>query len=178
MIDLLFEMKRMQENICIYTNANETTKFNFGSVLAANYEEFALYMISPDGNYDGILLEKTSRLYRIDQGGQYYKKMQALMNSSKLPNLDFDLCEESIKESLLNIAFKTKKIVSIELVDSENFDIIGIIEEIKNNLCRIRLIDEYGTEDGMSYVLVEDITSISFDSQDEILRLKLWHNLG
>ena len=73
----------------------------------------------------------------------------------------------------LNMLLKEKIIISIELLDSGIYDIIGFVEEISGNICKIGQVNDDGQSDGVTYIRIQDITQISADSLDErrILRL-------
>ena len=75
---------------------------------------------------------------------------------------------------MLNLSLKLSKVVSIELLNSGINNVVGIVDEICDNKCTIKLVDEYGYEDGYSFILVSDITQVMFDGETENLLLKLW----
>ena len=100
--------------------------------------------------------------------------MDRLCSLNELPPFSYSFTQEDIKDALLSIALKTKEIVSIELANSGFNDVVGFVEEKNDGYSKIRQIDEYGFEDGYSYIRVNDITQISYSSQDEKRILKLW----
>ena len=79
-----------------------------------------------------------------------------------------------LKESVLRFAKAFKKIVSFELINSKNDDVVGFVEVIDEGCCKIKQVDFYGHEDGYSFIELENITQISVDSRDEQIVLRLW----
>ena len=65
-------------------------------------------------------------------------------------------------------AQENHKVVSIELLESGNYDIQGFISEIKDTIITVEQLDDYGKKDGISIISFSDITSISCDSNEEI----------
>lgn len=63
------------EYLMLYMDSNDTGKFCYGRVLAADEDFVALYLIAPDGAYDGLLVKETGSVQRIESGGQYDAKM-------------------------------------------------------------------------------------------------------
>ena len=63
------------EYLMLYMDPGDTGKFCYGRVLAADEDFAALYLIAPDGAYDGLLVKETGSVQRIESGGQYDAKM-------------------------------------------------------------------------------------------------------
>lgn len=173
MLKLLSKLHKDRKNVCIYFSSDDTTKFIYGQILAVNENYIAIYMISPDGCSDGILLKKTDTIIRVELEGQYSKKMEmlTLIDPSEVLNYSF---EENIVKSMMLIAQASRNIISIELIDSGYDDIVGFVCNIDNDMLKIEQIDEYGYDDGYSYINISDITQISYNSQDEKRIFKLW----
>lgn len=174
MLKILTELCKKKIYACYYSDYNNTSKFIYGQILSVNSKDVAIYMISPDGLYDGILVKPSNYILRIETNGQYNSKMDRLCSLNELPPFSYSFTQEDIKDALLSIALKTKEIVSIELANSGFNDVVGFVEEKNDGYSKIRQIDEYGFEDGYSYIRVNDITQISYSSQDEKRILKLW----
>ena len=174
LINTLLEISQNNKNASIYTNFNETSKFHYGRIICVNSEELAIYMISPDGLYDGILLKKTEDIIRVEVDGQYDKKMKKLCSLSQLQPFEYSLDSTNIKASLLEVALQSRRVVALELVDSGYKDVVGFVDGISDGLCKIKIIDEYGFEDGYCFVMTDKITEISYASQDECRIIKLW----
>lgn len=174
MIEILNKLCLTKKNASFYTNTGETNKFHYGSILAVNSNEVAINLISPDGDFDGILVKPTDSIYRIQVDSQYDIKMNNIC--SDISDNTFTECIDNtnIKESLLYIGLKTQKIVSLELLNSGINDVVGIIKKLENGACKVQIIDEYGMEDGISYIFTNDITEVCYASADENRILKLW----
>ena len=169
MIDVLKELYRNKTLASLYTGFDETDKFTFGYVSAADKDWTAIHMISPDGFDDGIHVTRTDMVISADIGGLYGEKMNKLIDGNPVAVYDFydKDGENGIMLSALLYAKNEKYIVSLELVDSGIVDITGFIDGINDGMCRINVIDEYGAADGVSYVPVENITIVTFRSADE-----------
>ncbi len=172
MKEKLWELQNENKNVSIYS-CDDIDKFLYGKLLAVNDREFALLMYTPLGMYDGIIVKRIEDVTRIEYDGQYDQKMQKILPQDINPK-NFYIDDSQITSSVLNLSLKLSKVVSIELLNSGINNVVGIVDEICDNKCTIKLVDEYGYEDGYSFILVSDITQVMFDGETENLLLKLW----
>lgn len=174
MIKELLELCSEKSKVSIYTNTVETDKFRYGTIIAVDDKEIAFHDISPDGDDDGVSVMSVDNVFRVEVGGQYAEKMEKLCSGRELRDYELPECDDGILMSALLYAFAEKEVVSIELVDSGCVDITGVLETIDGDECSIRQIDEYGYDDGFSFVSVSDITLLSFATDSEKRIMRLW----
>lgn len=153
MIEILKLAMTLKKNVCVYTCDSEISKFLYGRIIFIDNEFFALYMLTPNGENDGILVKKISCITYVEMDGQYDEKMKKLC-----PNFD-DLI--------------SKTPISVELLDSGVDSVIGQVTAVNEKICTVRQIDEYGCYDGIAYVNVPDITQVSYASADNSILLLL-----
>ena len=173
MFNVLSEILKQNKDACIYTNLEKTNKFHYGKILQVNEDEVAIGMITQDGEFDGILMKPIDSIYRVDVDGQYVQKMQKLCSVS-FESYNDKLDANNIKASLLLLAQRTQKVISVELINSGYDDVVGFVAEVNNGICSIHIVDEYGFDDGASFQSLNDITQIRYASEDEERILKLW----
>lgn len=155
---------------------NPNYDFVFGYILCENTEEIAIALFSRDCVYDGILVMKMDNVLAIEKESKYIQSMETLY---ALRQNDFSfhrLNEDRLLDSVIDIASIEKQIVAIEVLDSGGIDIVGIIQNVENGICEIRQLDEYGDEDGISYIGIADITQLACDSESERI-IQGIHNL-
>lgn len=174
MLKILFDLYSTKSYAGIYTNFQDMSKFHFGNIIAVNEKEIAIHMISPDGEDDGISVMNVDNVIRVETNGQYSEKMKKLCNGCFPSSYNLSVKDNNILMSVLLLSFNEKQIVSIELLDSGYNDIVGFVEAVENGECMIKQIDEYGYEDGYSYVSINDITKVSYSTQDEKRMMRLW----
>ncbi len=171
MLKILFDLCKTQKMASIYTDVQNTNKFHYGTISYVNTDEIVISLISPNGNFDGFILIPTDLVYRIEFGGQYDEKMQKLITQSDCKKIFLE--QNDLKTSLLKNALKTHNVISIELMDSGYYDVIGFVEMLDENLCKFRCIDEYGIEDGETIFEINDITKIRYLSEEENIIMRL-----
>lgn len=176
MLKILFKLCLAKEFASIYTNYQDMSKFHFGCILAVNDKEIAIKLISPDGEDDGICVMNVENVFRVETDGQYLNKMKKLCSNSVVTLCDLSIDNDNILMSVLSIAATDKQIISIELLDSGYNDIVGMVEKIEDGECMVKQIDEYGNEDGYSYISIKDITKISYCTQDEKRIMRLFNS--
>ena len=165
MYKILEGLVQSKEKCSIYNNKNDLSKFYYGNIIAVNEKEFAINRISPDGYDDGVSVMRIESVIKIELNSQYIKKMEKLYQNINLnENVEVG---ENILESLLKLSLDNRNIVSVELVDSGYSDVIGIVEKIEGDICRIKQIDDYGNCDGCSCIKTGDITFLTYMSDSE-----------
>lgn len=158
----------------IYTNIDETDKFNYGMVIAVGLDDFAIYEISPDGKYDGVVAKKISSVIKIETDSEYIREMLEKTPDSELRLFDMPSDAENVSFYLLESAMKTQKIVSIELADCGYFNAVGFVKNITETTVQILQVTNDGDEDGFAYVPIDIITEVSYFTEDEQKIQKCW----
>lgn len=74
MKEIVEKALREKQNIAVYSNSDDTTKFAYGRPLCMDDVDFALYLISPNGEYDGILVQEINEILYIERDEQYAQK--------------------------------------------------------------------------------------------------------
>lgn len=175
MIELLTKFCELGKLVSVYMDSQNTTNFIFGRIICINNDNIAINMISPTGYYDGILVKSTEEIIRLEIDDEYGQKIKKLYQQNDCKDNAIILNNKDIIGSMLNIAKQSKKIISCELINSEKNDIVGFVEDVVNGICTIKQVNSYGYDDGFSYIMVDDISQITYDSSDEQSLLKLWN---
>ena len=172
----LLSAKQEHKPISIYTNENDTTKFSFGFVCGISDNHILIASINPFGYSDGYLIKPYKNIYRIESSDKYGQKLYQLYLLHHQHHCPFHLTTDNLVFDLAYFAQENHKVVSIELLESEDDDIQGFISEIKDNIITVEQLDDYGKKDGISVISFNDITSISCDSDKEIALTLLAEN--
>lgn len=174
MLKILEELYDSREAACIYSNYEKTDSFHVGVIVALNNDIIALKLISPYGKDDGIEVFDVEDIFRVETGGKYLEKIKKLCTDNSIYEFDEKIDEQNIIKSVLSIAYYKREIVSVELVNSGYTEIQGFVESINDDECNFKQIDDYGYENGTSYVKISNITQISYAREEEKRILKLW----
>ena len=174
MIEIIKEIIAERKYVCIYTNNTKQDKFIYGRIIGADEVFLAILMVSQDGLYDGIAIMEIERVLRIEESVSYNDKMVRLMRIRGYAEKEISVDETDILSWGINLVVNKKSIVSVELCGSEMWDVVGIMDSITGNNCKVNCVDEYGLEDGVSFIELRDITQICFESEDENRISVLW----
>lgn len=166
------------EYLLIYTAKDNPSSFCYGRILAVDEDYVALYLISPEGAYDGILVKETGSVQRIESGGQYDAKMKKLMQGEQLPDWPWETRSGSIAAQLLSMAAERRNVVSIEFWDSGLDNDIGLVKAVDEETATVTLMDAYGYPDGESLFRLDSVTQIACDGRDERNYWRLWQING
>ncbi len=163
----------------VYTDqVNNTFAVGFVSCITDN--ELLLNLVNSYGAEDGFLLIRINDIYCINYATQYLKNIISLLNNNKSRQIEFmfekgylknlDLFSEILQENI-----KNHRMTRIKLYNNTNY--YGFIEEKDQDIIQIEIIDEYGLNDGISYIKMDDIEQVSFDGVDENRRFRIVKSL-
>ena len=150
----------------IYTDVNDTDKFMVGYVLDCIDEAVFMRLVDPYGHYDGICWILLEKIYRVETETQYLAALVKLIEYYKESKLScksvytFDEIVKAIKDN--------HRICSIELCESDDYDITGYIANVTDSTIEIDEVTKYGVIDGHTVVAIDTISSIGFDATDTV----------
>jgi len=175
MFKIFSKLYQSRELACFYNDYESNETFYVGYIVAFNKTEIAIQLISVDGADDEIIVINIDNIFRVETEGKYIEKIKKLIPFSQINDFSNALDEIEIYKSLLKFAYDKRGIVSIELNSSGFSDVVGFVEDINKDVCSINQIDEYGFDDGHSYIKIDDITEISYSRIKEKRLIRLWN---
>lgn len=135
---------------------------------------FLMQDLSPTGHWNGLALYMKSDIVEVNTFTDYIAKLVTLAKcrnevAPMLPPISND-----ILRSLLLYAKDANRIVGLELHESGYRDINGTVADLNQNTLCMNQIDEFGRDDGISYLTIDAITRCYLDDAEstclEILR--------
>ena len=171
MFEYLTKIKNSNELAAFYADPNDITRFIFGKIIAIDDCYIAIQGFSTNGCADGIIVKPFQCISRVETGSKYCIRMKKLIKANSVIIQDNFIDNANILEAVLKISMDTEKVISIELLQSGYDDVCGIIRSFDNDICTVQQIDQYGYDNGVSYIRLNEITQLSLDSEDE-------HNIG
>lgn len=166
--DLLRRCQEDKKLIGVYTNLQDLSKFDVGVALAVDDDFLILSSVSKYGKLNGLLLIELDSVVRIDEDSVYLRKINALMRYyNEKP--DVFTADQYLVYSLLEFCHTNNRIAAIDLLDSGTYDAVGFVDELDTERCIIKQVSEFGKNDGISTILLADITSITCCSEMEVM---------
>ena len=173
MINILKDLIKTQELAEIYPN-RETDVFEVGNIVALNDKTFAFRSFSINGDQIGIVAYSVDNVFQVQTKTKYIEKIKKLCSEEVYSDIDKEIDENNIMESLLKIALNKKEIISGKLKGNNDYNFIGFIESIDGDELKCVMIDEYGYEDGFFYAKISDITELAYMTEKERRYFRLW----
>lgn len=174
MFSILERLQNEKKYVCIHADETSPSKFVFGKIIGVDTNSVAISMVSPDGEYDGVLIKQIDDIVRVEQSVSYEKKMRKLMKIKGYDERIFAISNDNILKGILDFAKETGVIISVELDHSGFDDVAGFVESVNDEICKLLQVNEYGEEDGESFITLRDISQICLDSSDEKRLLALF----
>lgn len=155
----------LNEMIAVYTDTNDEW-FGAGMVFKVDDDFLMLKAIDPTGIQDGLILYCIKDIVKIERNTLYLQKLKKLMNAKNTTFPDYKICTDDFVKGLLQEAKKREIIVCIQLLQSQNCDVMGIVKEINSHSCTILQVNSVAQFDGECQFDLENISSIKFDSNE------------
>lgn len=162
LIESLNEIKEKELYASIYADFDDANSFFFGKVSLLSDDYLIIESYSPNGQDGGFALIEVKSVYKIEINTKYSQKMMRLIysNSTVHEKIDMKEANDNIVENLLLFSKLKRYIVSI-VMSSNREMFMGLVDSIKNGLCCIKQINEYGEDDGAAYINTLDISGIA-----------------
>lgn len=168
----LKEAKLKQELVSVYTDPDDWTSFSLGYVDLITDDHIRLRSVSKKGASAGYEIRSFSEISKIEIGGKYEKKISVLVkNQGKIFNEikpqkspSGDLILDSLRQSL------EESVILVVWGGDPNECLAGYVEKLESNMVSLRLVDDFGEEDGIATISIEDITSLDFNTSEAQMR--------
>ena len=92
----------------IYSNVNDSSKFDVGFVLAHDKEWILYELVSPEGNHDGYRIIKSEAIIRLMEDTLYLKRLKGIMESKQFVRRPILISPDNLFMSVWVISNQTK----------------------------------------------------------------------
>jgi len=165
--DYLLQAMNQKNIVSLYTNDEDTEKFSLGFVQGVSNDYVLLASITPYGFYDGYIIKNYNDIYRVESNDKYGESKKKLYNLRSQNHAIIENKTDNLILCILEYALINHLVVSVELHDSGNNDLQGFVSNIEDGKIWIDQLDPYGQSDGKGIALIEDITWVACDAEDE-----------
>lgn len=163
--DILEEFLNHQQLIFLYNRYDSPSNFCAGFLVGLDEKYCIVEAVTPEGRYDGYNFFLIENIERVAYGGQYAEKLEILMQKEHWISAKYSFHPDFL-ESILEYSLEYQKVLSIELSNSREKDIIGLITQITPGFCEIQCVDSYGHQDEVCVLSTENITKVCCDDED------------
>ncbi len=163
----LTDIQRANTLCGIYSDFESTTKFAAGYIRACNDDYTVIELFDPYGHYDGIACFLTDIIFNVETKTKYLSSLNKLIKhynekSCYSPDMIGDI------NRVLALVKNERRVCEIELCESHNVDVSGVVLDFDDEIIKVLNIDDDGREDGESTVSRRSVSKLSFDSTDTI----------
>lgn len=167
MEELLKKLQVEDAWVSVYTNIYDCEKFAFGRIICVGSPFFAMATLSLNGDDDGIAVLLIKDVFRIEKESKYGQKMVRLHQTFRSQPWLPALREDTLLLSALQEAKKANRLVNIELCKEHDAQMTGWVETVDEHMIELHQVDQYGNPNGTGWALLEDISGLSFDSEEQ-----------
>lgn len=166
MLSRIQEAASAQDFVALYLYKDDPEVFIFGKVVACDENHFILSTLTQNGFWDGYMLRRTGKVFKVERGGRYERKMNVLSRVRATREKDHPLsvaANVDLKRQLLDTAAAGGHVIGLGVEDSDPL-VCGAVVGMKDGLLSIALLDEYGGDDGLVVLHLEDIDYVELHS--------------
>jgi hypothetical protein len=163
----------------IYTYEGDVNKCLVAYILQTNEEYTLLATVGTSGLYDGHYVISTESIVSVATETEYLKKIKNLYNLKKQVHPTYTGNTEDLIIGGLEFAKAQNYIVSLMLLDSEEYSTTGFVKEIiENETVVISEVDSFGFVDGKRFIDIEAIEHLTINGEEEQdIKLLFSHNI-
>lgn len=154
---------KCQQIVSCYFNKDDNCVHLTGYICGFNENELLIAHITPRGEYDGFVLNNINGLYRIENNGDYENKINLLYKIKKQKHPVLNCSKNDLVSSLLSFSCEEKLLVTLEL---NNDSITGYVDKY-DNYVKLRVVDEYGKNNGTCIIDIDEIVTFACDTDYE-----------
>ena len=178
-------MKSILENaqssralVSVYVDSDDWGQYSVGFVDVVSETHVRLRAVSKNGESAGFEIRALTEIFKIESGGKYEHKIEKLNQSQgkvfkevnpkdeSSGDLIFDALQQSLNESIVIVLWG----------NDPDDSLVGYVEMLDAKLVSLRLINEFGEDDGLSSIEIDEIMSIDFNTQSEQVRKYLYQD--
>lgn len=157
----------------IYAREEDVSRFDVGRILGMDDDFVLLHTFDQEGRDDGYSLRLMDHVGCVQEGTLYLNKLCRMMERFE-PERDCNAVEsDDLMTWLAAYAQNNGKIIGMELADSGELDICGLVAEVGEDIISVKQLDTYGADDGISHVRRDLITRMDCDGIELRSRLFL-----
>ncbi len=172
----LDELCGKNELVSVHTDSDDWDQYSVGYVDMVTETHLRLRAISPFGDDVGYEIRPLCEISKVEQSGKYEAKIEKLRrnrgriftevipDSPSSGNLIIDSLKESLKERVVIALWERHSDESLT----------GYIEALEPDVVSIRLINQFGEDDGLATMKLDEISSIDFNTRQEQARMFLF----
>lgn len=164
--------------VSAYVDADDWGHYSVGYVDLVTDTHVRFRALSKYGEAAGFEIRLLSEIVKVEYDGKYENKIEKLsQNQEKIFNeirpskkssgdLVWDTLQQSHEDSVVIVVWG----------NDPDDSLVGIVEKLDSDLVSVRLINEFGEDDGLSTININEITSLDFNTQSEQVRSFLYKN--
>lgn len=166
MYEKMIDLANKEKLVSIYSY-DDSENFEVGFLSSINESHFIIKNISKNGIYNGYILGQTSNVCALGVGEIYLDNILKLYTESKRKHSKTLFKNDNLIVALLKYAMEKKYVVSIEINQSGNIDIQGIVVFVNETCIKIEKLNDNGIRDGIVYIDTNSIDNIYCNTSNE-----------
>jgi hypothetical protein len=166
---ILQEAKLKNILVSIYDDIDDWSCCSVGYVDIVTDTHVRLCALSRHGKPAGLEIRCLSEIFKVEYDGKYEKKIQALAENQQRIFNQVELNDASSDNLIVDTLRQAKDNSAVIVVwgKDPSDSLVGYVESIDPEVVTMRLIDDFGDEDGMSAINIDEITDIDFNTLSE-----------
>lgn len=158
--------------IATYSLPEKPDSFEVGFIDEIDDDTIMLEGYADDGSFDGYIILWIKDIYQIEWDSKYVKMISKLLSSDNQNNKLNDLSNHCIAD-LIRYAQNSNRIITIGLLSRDGKQLMGYIQRITSKTITLRIVNQYGEQDGITIIYLNDCKYLSCGGHEESIVEKL-----
>ncbi|MFB2596118.1 hypothetical protein ACEYYB_14880 [Paracoccus sp. p4-l81] len=164
----LMKYVKSKEFISVFGDSGDWDKFSLGTLSIISDSWYVLSSYSKLGDWDGYEIRPTSEIQKFQAGGKYEKFIESIIDDTRdnegRSSLSFPPGVSPVQFAL-NLSKEKRVPIQVWGSDSSISE-IGVVDEVKEGVLWLRIVDRYGKFDAKMVMAVEEISAINIWSRE------------
>ncbi|MGQ0593134.1 MAG: hypothetical protein ACT4QB_10925 [Gammaproteobacteria bacterium] len=167
--DVLRTVAKEQTLVSIHTNPDNWSSCSVGYVHSISRRHVRLRAVNRYGEDAGYEVRKLEEIFKIDFGGKYEHKVEHLRRNQENILHEVTLGKGKGQDLILGTLKQAQDLDLVVVIwgHDPGDSLVGFVEYVDDNGARIRVLDEFGMEDGYSTIKSSEITAVDCNTRSE-----------
>lgn len=170
--------KLSQSLVSVYYDSDDWSHFSVGYVDLVTASHVRLRAVSRYGEPAGFEIRELPEVCKVEQGGKYEKKIEKLVRNKgqvfkEVGLKDYsasDLFRDALRQSLED------SVIIVVWGNDDDDSSTGYVEDLEAESFTLRLINQFGENDGFATMSIDEIICLDFNTRSEQMRKFLHDN--
>ena len=166
MYEKMIELTNEEKLVSVYYY-DDNDNFDVGFIANVGEDNYILKNVSKNGKYNGYILGTTSNICALGIEELYLEDILRLYTKNERKHSSIIFKDDNLTIELLKYAMKKEYVISMEINQSGDIDVQGIVVSVDEDCITIEKLSDSGIKDGLLSIDTTSIDKIYCNTDNE-----------